>query len=631
MAPRLGTAGVDASPPHCHSSLRNFLRTRRLGCLLHASPAASPARGFAGAALFSISFLISSLLMLDLAFVREHLSVVEEKLRNRGADPEQVLGGFRETEQRRRHLTRLLETALARRNELSKKIGPLMGAEKKGTITAEQKAELKLLSEEVLQLKDGIPDFEQKTRAADKELYDVLAVIPNLPHDSVPIGSSEESNVEVKRWGTPPEFDFAPKPHWELGEQLGILDLERATKLTGARFALYWDLGAKLERALMNFMLDLHTREHGYTEVLPPYLVNSDSMYGTGQLPKFEQDLFKLGQLSRSVHGIGVDQVGRQDLRVAVLAGVQVEHEVHQGALEFGAQVPVERETRAGEFGGALEVEDAKLLAQLPMRLGREVELGRRAQAFDFDVGLFAAADGDRVVRQVGDDGQYVVELFVGGAGLLLEVGNAVLELPHLFAERLQLGLLPGGDRALLFRAHQRADLLTQLVAPGQRGLQQAREMAPPLLNLAKAAEDLLGLGTAIAQLLFHQGQVLTNEGEVKHKQRGYQEHWAPGTPVPGVIGWGPRLQESMEGDYLGTFLTYSGCSVAISSAILDPSSAPTLTHPPMMSPISAGITDSNFSRSLGEGWAGWCALAFFLSSMNSCTSSRFKYFSYAR
>ena len=232
--------------------------------------------------------------MLDLAFVREHLSVVEEKLRNRGADPEQVLGGFRETEQRRRHLTRLLETALARRNELSKKIGPLMSAEKKGTITAEQKAELKSLSEEVLQLKDGIPDFEQKTRAADRELYDVLAVIPNLPHDSVPLGSNEAANVEVKRWGMPPVFDFTPKPHWELGEQLGILDLERASKLTGARFALYWELGARLERALMNFMLDLHTREHGYTEVLPPYLVNSESMYGTGQLPKFEQDLFRV-------------------------------------------------------------------------------------------------------------------------------------------------------------------------------------------------------------------------------------------------------------------------------------------------------------------------------------------------
>jgi seryl-tRNA synthetase len=239
--------------------------------------------------------------MLDLAFVREHLSVVEEKLRSRGANPEQVLGGFREIDSRRRALTRELETALARRNELSKKIGPLMGAEKKGSITPGQKSELDSLSAEVLKLKEGIPALEEQAKAADTALYDILATIPNLPHDSVPVGSDERANVEVTRWGAPPEFDFTPKPHWELGEQLGILDLERASKITGARFALYWDLGAKLERALMNFMLDLHTREHGYTEVLPPYLVNSESMYGTGQLPKFEQDLFKVPQGERDL------------------------------------------------------------------------------------------------------------------------------------------------------------------------------------------------------------------------------------------------------------------------------------------------------------------------------------------
>jgi seryl-tRNA synthetase len=232
--------------------------------------------------------------MLDLAFVRDHLSVVEEKLRSRGANPEQVLGNFREIDTRRRALTHELETALARRNELSKKIGPLMGAEKKGLITPEQKLELESLSAEVLKLKEGIPAMEEQSKAADKELYDILATLPNLPHESVPVGKDETANVEVKRWGIRPEFDFTPKPHWELGEQLGILDLERASKITGARFALYWDLGAKLERALMNFMLDLHTREHGCTEVLPPYLVNSESMYGTGQLPKFAEDLFRV-------------------------------------------------------------------------------------------------------------------------------------------------------------------------------------------------------------------------------------------------------------------------------------------------------------------------------------------------
>ena len=247
--------------------------------------------------------------MLDLAFVREHLSVVEEKLRSRGAKPEQLLGNFREIEKNRRTLTGELERALARRNELSKKIGPLMGAEKKGAISAEQKAELESLSIEVLKLKEGFPALEEQSRAADKELYDILAGVPNLPHDSVPVGLDEKANVEVKRWGAKPEFDFTPKPHWELGEQLGILDLARAGKITGARFALYWDLGAKLERALMNFMLDLHTREHGYTEVLPPYLVNAESMYGTGQLPKFEEDLFKVPQDERNLYLIPTAEV----------------------------------------------------------------------------------------------------------------------------------------------------------------------------------------------------------------------------------------------------------------------------------------------------------------------------------
>jgi seryl-tRNA synthetase len=276
---------------------------------------------------FDPPFLISFVLMLDLAFVREHLSVVEAKLRSRGANPEQLLGNFREIDTRRRALTHELETALARRNELSKKIGPLIGAEKKGSITPEQKLELEQLSAEVLKLKEGIPALEEQARGADKELYDILATIPNLPHDSVPVGRDETANVEVKRWGTKPEFDFTPKPHWELGEQLGILDLERASKITGARFALYWALGAKLERALMNFMLDLHTREHGYTEVLPPYLVNSESMYGTGQLPKFEQDLFKVPQ-------------GERDLWLIPTAEVPVTNIFRDETLE-GARLPI--------------------------------------------------------------------------------------------------------------------------------------------------------------------------------------------------------------------------------------------------------------------------------------------------
>jgi len=184
-----------------------------------------------------------------------------------------------------------------------------MGAEKKGALAPEQKSELEALSAEVMKLKEGIPALEEQQRVADKKLYDILATIPNLPHDSVPAGRDESANVEVKKWGTKPEFDFTPKPHWELGEQLGILDLNRASKITGARFALYWELGAKLERALANFMLDLHTSEHGYTEVLPPYLVNAESMYGTGQLPKFEEDLFKVPHNDRTLYLIPTAEV----------------------------------------------------------------------------------------------------------------------------------------------------------------------------------------------------------------------------------------------------------------------------------------------------------------------------------
>ncbi len=232
--------------------------------------------------------------MLDLAFVRDNLPLVRKRLRNRVADPSQLLDALLEADVDCRARIMELELANARRNELSKKIGPLMGAEKKGALSPEQKSELEALSAEMMKLKEGIPALEEQQRAADKKRNDILATIPNLPHDTVPDGRDESANVEVKKWGTKPEFDFTPKPHWELGEQLGILDLERASKITGARFALYWELGARLERALMNFMLDLHTGEHGYTEVLPPYLVNAESMYGTGQLPKFKEDLFSV-------------------------------------------------------------------------------------------------------------------------------------------------------------------------------------------------------------------------------------------------------------------------------------------------------------------------------------------------
>ena len=222
--------------------------------------------------------------MLDLNFVRDNLPLVEEKLRRRGMDPAAVLKDFREVDTLRRQAITEAETSKAQRNKASDEIAKL---KKSGQDASGAMAQTKDLREKIQTLEKTAADL-------DARLRDILAGIPNLPHSSVPIGHSAEQNVEVRKWGTPPNFDFAPKPHWDLGAELGILDLERAVKLTGARFAVYWDLGAKLERALMNFMLDLHTRQHGYTEVLPPYLVNSESMYGTGQLPKFASDLFRV-------------------------------------------------------------------------------------------------------------------------------------------------------------------------------------------------------------------------------------------------------------------------------------------------------------------------------------------------
>jgi seryl-tRNA synthetase len=222
--------------------------------------------------------------MLDLGFVRDNLPRVEEMLRRRGADPVAVLKDFREVDTQRRQAITEAETMKARRNRASEDISKLKKAGQDATAAI---AETKDLREEI--------QTREKTAAElDARLHEILAGIPNIPHASVPVGHGAEENVEVRRWGAPPRFDFAPKPHWELGAELGVLDLERAVKLTGARFAVYWDLGAKLERGLANFMLDLHTREHVYTEVLPPYLVNSESMYGTGQLPKFASDLFRV-------------------------------------------------------------------------------------------------------------------------------------------------------------------------------------------------------------------------------------------------------------------------------------------------------------------------------------------------
>ncbi|MGZ4821395.1 MAG: serine--tRNA ligase [Terriglobales bacterium] len=222
--------------------------------------------------------------MLDLNFVRGNLPLIERKLRDRGMKPEEVLRDFSAVDARRREVITRMERLRAAQNKASEEIARL---KREKQDASQQMAEMRRVREEVAEL-------EKLAAGAEAEMQDILKTIPNLPHESVPVGEGPEQNLEVRRWGSPPKFDFTPKPHWELGAELGVLDLERAVKLTGARFAVYWDLGARMERALAAFMLDLHTREHGYTEVLPPFLVNKDSMYGTGQLPKFEADLFKV-------------------------------------------------------------------------------------------------------------------------------------------------------------------------------------------------------------------------------------------------------------------------------------------------------------------------------------------------
>ncbi|HTX74736.1 MAG TPA: serine--tRNA ligase, partial [Terracidiphilus sp.] len=247
------------------------------GLVVDDGAAAACARGSAANA------LINWTVMLDLNFVRGNLEKVEEKLRARGADPGALLGDFRSLDQRRREAITQAETLKARRNELSQQVGALK----------RQGQDATALMDETRALKDKLDGLDRTAAELDERMRLALASIPNLTRDEVPTGKSEEDNVIVKTWGEKRSFDFEPRPHWEIGESLGILDLERAAKLSGARFAVYMGAGARLERALIGFMLDLHTQKHGYTEVLPPFMVNSKSLFGTGQLPKFADDLFR--------------------------------------------------------------------------------------------------------------------------------------------------------------------------------------------------------------------------------------------------------------------------------------------------------------------------------------------------
>jgi len=222
--------------------------------------------------------------MLDMKIIREKPEWVKERLKTRGED--YPIDEILELDKKRRELIQRVESLRHIRREESERIGKL---KKEG-----KEEEAKALSEKVKVLSEELKGLEEELKKVEEEFEFKMSLIPNLPHESVPFGVDDTNNVVVKRWGDIPKFDFEPKPHWEIGEALGILDFERAGKITGSRFVVYWNEGALLERALINFMLDLHLKKHGYKEVLPPFIVNERALFGTGQLPKFKIDLFKI-------------------------------------------------------------------------------------------------------------------------------------------------------------------------------------------------------------------------------------------------------------------------------------------------------------------------------------------------
>ena len=254
--------------------------------------------------------------MLDPAYVRDHLDEVRTGLRNRGLDPDAILAPFGVLDAARRDLIPRVESLKREQNAAGEEVAR---AKKQGQDPSALFAASKARGQEIKTLETELEDVERR-RA------DLLMTVPNLPHASVPVGRSAADNQEVRRHGEPRAFDFAPQPHWDLGPALGILDFERATRMSGARFSVLMGAGARLARALINFMLDLHTREHGYTEVEPPFLVNADALRGTGNLPKFEQDLFKIA--------------GDWDLYLIPTAEVPLTN-LHRGEILDGRQLPL--------------------------------------------------------------------------------------------------------------------------------------------------------------------------------------------------------------------------------------------------------------------------------------------------
>ena len=234
--------------------------------------------------------------MLDLGYVREHLDVIEKMARDRRVTID--LDMFRQIDAERRKLIFQNEQLKAERNKASEEVARLTKLTQASNLTEEQAhAHVQQRFEIVTRMKtvsDQIKADDERISELDEKLRQFMLTIPNIPHSSVPVGKSSEDNVEVRRWGAPPKFDFTPRPHWEVGESAGILDFDSAVKMAGARFAVYKGLGARLERAIANFFLDIHTREHGYTEILPPFIVNSAALTGVGQLPKFAAEMFHL-------------------------------------------------------------------------------------------------------------------------------------------------------------------------------------------------------------------------------------------------------------------------------------------------------------------------------------------------
>ena len=220
--------------------------------------------------------------MLDIKFVRDNTELVQQALINRGTNLD--LNEFLELEKKRRAVLAEVEALKSKRNTVSQQISVM----KKNKENADD------LIVEMRSVGDDIAKLDVEVKEIETALAEIVMNIPNVPNAEVPVGKNEDDNVEIRTWGNIPAFSFAPKPHWEIGESLGILDFERGAKVTGTRFTFYKGLGARLERALISFMLDLHTEEHGYTEIIPPYIANKDSMTGTGQLPKFAEDMFKL-------------------------------------------------------------------------------------------------------------------------------------------------------------------------------------------------------------------------------------------------------------------------------------------------------------------------------------------------